>query len=81
MSIQKLPHREVVALGKRLVQTHCSTKPVEMQGLQATLSYHEGLQSPVTPRILFSAVKMVTIGIATIVLPFLNGVIHLSALS
>jgi hypothetical protein len=38
VSLQNLPHRGTVALGKGIVQTHCSAKPIELQRLQATLA-------------------------------------------
>ena len=38
--LQNLPHRGTVALGKGIVQAHCSVKPVDLQELQATLSHN-----------------------------------------
>jgi hypothetical protein len=40
VSLQNLPYRGAVALGKGIVQTHCSAKPVELQWLQATLLHN-----------------------------------------
>jgi hypothetical protein len=40
VSLQNLPHRGTVALGKGIEQTHCSAKPAELQGLQAALLHN-----------------------------------------